>query len=167
MRPFIAFLHESIEVHVPGPEGGIRVTPIQRYLSSALVQPFGVEQILRNVLIPATPALPVSLGSKQEGLCRAIIQWGLRLVANLVAKDKGENTLKYLGRLPVPCQGGWFTLNDASFGPGWNETIGEHLQEYLLGARTEESRDAMDRLMLPPDHEFGGGCCILKPGSSF
>lgn len=157
LRPFIAFLHESIEVHVPGPEGGIRVTPIQRYLSSALVQPFGVEQILRNVLIPATPALPISLGSKQEGLCRAIIQWGLRLVANLVAKDKGENTLKYLGRLPVPCQGGWFTLNDASFGHGWNETIGEHLQEYLLGARTEESREAMDRLMLPPDHELWGG----------
>ena len=157
LRPHIAFLHESIQVHIARPEGGIQVTSIHRYLSSVLVQQFGVEQILRSVLIPATPKLPIALGSKHERLCHDIIQWGLRLVANLVAKDKGEKTLAYLSMLPVPCQGGWFTLKEASFGPGWNGTVGNELQDYLKGAEVKECKEAMTRLMLPPDHELWGG----------
>jgi hypothetical protein len=157
LRPHIAFLHECVQVHIPRPEGGIQVTGLQRYLSSGLVQQFGVEQILRGVLIPATPKLPIALGSRYGKLCRDIIQWGLRLVANLVAKDKGEKTLGYLGMLPVPCKGGWFTLNEACFGPGWNGTGGQNLYDYLESVNTKECQEAMAKLMLPPDDIAWGG----------
>ncbi|MDO9528359.1 MAG: DUF3883 domain-containing protein [Syntrophales bacterium] len=157
LRPYIAFLDERIETHVPGRQGGIQTTPIHRYLSSDLVQTFGVEQILRNVLIPALPELPVVLESKKGRLCRDIIQWGLRLVANLVARDKGEGTLIYLGRLPVPCRGGWFPLRETSFGPGWMNTVGEELARYLEEAGTKECNEALKKLMLPPDHKLWKG----------
>jgi len=157
LRPYIAFLNERIETHIPGRQGGIQTTPVHRYLSSELVQTFGVEQILRNVLIPALPELPVALESKKGRLCRDIIQWGLRLVANLVARDKGEGTLTYLGRLPVPCRGGWFPLRETSFGPGWKNTIGEELAWYLEDVETKECNEALKKLMLPPDHKLWKG----------
>ena len=146
----IAFLHEAITVHVPREGGGIKNHPLHGYLSSSLVQPFGVKSILRNVLIPATPDLPVSLGGEKDRLCRAISSWGLRLVAGLVAKDKGEKTLQYLGKLPVPCHGGWYPLNETSFGPGWYHTVGRELKLYLDAANTAETKEAAKKLLLPP-----------------
>ncbi len=148
---YIAFLYEAITVHVPREGGGIKNHPLHGYLSSSLVQPFGVESILRNVLIPATPGLPVSLDGEKDQLCRAISSWGLRLVAGLLAKDKGEKTLQYLGKLPVPCHGGWYSLNETSFGPGWDHTVGRELKSYLDAANTAETKEAAKRLLLPPD----------------
>ena len=58
LRSHIAFLNEKITVHIPREGGGIRNHPLHGFLSSSLVQPFGVESILRNVLIPSTPNLP-------------------------------------------------------------------------------------------------------------
>lgn len=148
----IAFLHEAITVHVARESGGIKNHPLHGYLSSSsLVQPFGVESILRNVLIPATPDLPVSLEGEKDRLCRAISSWGLQLVAGLVAKDKGRKTLQYLGKLPVPCYGGWYPLDESSFGPGWVHTIGQELKSYLDAANTAETKEAAKRLLLPPD----------------
>ena len=68
----IAFLHEAITVHVASKGGGLKNHPLHGYLSSSLVQRFGVESILRNVLIPATPNLPVPLDEEKDRLCRAI-----------------------------------------------------------------------------------------------
>lgn len=147
----IAFLHEAITVHVPREGGGIKNHPLHGYLSPSLVQSFGVESILRNVLIPAIPDLPIPLDGEQEGLCRAISSWGFRLVAGLVAKDKGEKTLQYLGKLPTPCHGGWYPLNETSFGPGWDHTVGRELKFYLDAANTTETKEATKRLLLPPD----------------
>lgn len=146
----IAFLNEAITVHVPREGGGIKNHPLHGYLSSSLIQPFGVESILRNVLIPSTPDLPVSLDGEKDRLCRAISSWGLRLVAGLVAKDKGEKTLQYLGKLPVPCHGGWYPLNESSFGIGWNNTVGRELKSYLDAANTAETKEAAKKLLLPP-----------------
>ena len=160
LRPLIAFLNDRVQVHAPRAEGGFVRTPIHRYLDSSLVQPFGVEQILKGVLITATPPLPIPLGSENDALCSDIIRWGVRLLNSLIAKDKGEKTLRYLGSLPVPCRGGWFPLSEACFGPGWNGTVGYDLQKYLEGAGSPECREAMDRLMLPPDHELWGGDII-------
>ena len=147
----IAFLHEAIIVHVPREGGGIKNHPLHGYLSSSLVQPFGVESILRNVLIPAIPDLPVPIDGEKEGLCQAISSWGFRLVAGLVAKDKGEKTLQYLGKLPTPCHGGWYPLNETSFGPGWDHTVGRELKFYLDVANTSETKEGTMRLLLPPD----------------
>jgi len=147
----IAFLHEAITVHVPREGGGIKNHPLHGYLSSSLVQPFGVKSILRNVLIPAIPDLPVPLDGEKKRLCRAISSWGLRLVAGLVAKDKGEKTLQYLGKLPVPCHGGWYPLNETSFGPDWYDTVGREVKSYLDAVNTAETKEAANRLLLPPD----------------
>lgn len=147
----IAFLHEAITVHVAREGGGIKNHPLHGYLSSSLVQPFGVESILRNVLIPATPDLPVSLEGEKDRLCRAISSWGLQLVAGLVAKEKGRKTLQYLGKLPVPCYGGWYPLDGSSFGPGWDHTIGQELKFYLDAANTAETKEVAKRLLLSPD----------------
>ncbi|MBU2521052.1 MAG: DUF3883 domain-containing protein [Proteobacteria bacterium] len=151
LRSHIAFLNEAITVHVPRVGGGIKNHPLHGYLSSSLVQPFGVESILRNILIPATPDLPVSLDGEKDRLCRAISSWGLQLVAGLVAKDKGGKTLQYLGKLPVPCHGGWYPLDETSFGPRWYHTIGLELKSYLDVANTAETKEAAKRLLLPPD----------------
>jgi hypothetical protein len=160
----IAFLHEAITVHVPREGGGIKNHPLHGYLSSSLVQPFGVESILRNVLIPAIPDLPVPLDGEKERLCRAISSWGLRLVAGLVAKDKGEKTLQHLGRLPVPCHGGWYPLNETSFGPGWDSTVGEKLKSYLDAANTTEAKEAAKKLLLPPFYERWGDIASANRG---
>ena len=153
LRSYIAFLHEAITVHVPREGGGIRNHPLHGYLSSSLVQPFGVESILRNVLIPATPKLPVPINGEKDELCRAIISWGLQLVAGLVAKEKGEKTLQYLGKLPVPCIGGWYPLNETSFGPGWYQTVGQQLKSYLDAINSDETKEATKKLLLPPSDE--------------
>ena len=147
----VAFLHEAITIHVPREGGGIKNHPLHGYLFSSLVQRFGVKSILRKVLIAATPDMPVSLDGEKDRLCRAISSWGIRLVAGLVAKDKGEKTLQYLGRLPAPCLGGWYPLNETSFGPGWYQTVGVELKSYLDAASTVETKEATKRLLLPPD----------------
>ncbi|WDN91027.1 hypothetical protein BuS5_03999 (plasmid) [Desulfosarcina sp. BuS5] len=153
LRSHIAFLNEGITVHIAGERGGIKKHPLHGYLSSSLVQPFGVESILRNVLIPVTPDLPIRLDEEKDQLCRAISSWGFQLVAGLVAKDKGEKTLKYLGKLPVPCHGGWYPLNETSFGPGWHHTFGLKLKSYLYAANTTETKEATKKLLLPPNDD--------------
>ena len=72
-------------------------------------------------------------------------------MAGLVARDKGEKTLQYLGKLPVPCHGGWYPLNETSFGPGWYSTVGLELKYYLDEVNTAETKEAAKRLLLPPD----------------
>ncbi|MGA2260031.1 MAG: DUF3883 domain-containing protein [Acidobacteriota bacterium] len=157
LREFVAFLSERIETHVKGEKGRPQTTDIHAYLSRGLVSTFGVEQILRNVLIPAIPDLPVAVGSEKGRLCGDILRWGLRLVLSLVSRDKGESTLDLLARLPAPCRGGWYPLGHTAFGPGWEGTAGPEVQIYLNAAGTSESRDAALRLLLPPEHRLWGG----------
>ena len=97
------------------------------------------------------PICPNSFYGESNKLCRAISSWGFRLVAGLVAKDKGEKTLQYLGKLPVPCHGGWYSLNETSFGPGWDCTVGLELKSWLEEANTAETTEATKKLLLPPD----------------
>ena len=156
LRPFIAFLSESIETHERVEKGRPQPTDIHAYLSQGLVSTFGIEQIFRSVLLPATPILPVPNGSEKEGICGDILLWGLRLGENLVSRDKGERTLELLGRLPAPCKGGWYPLGETSFGPDWEGTAGLDVQIYLQAVKTPESKEAESRLLLPPDHSSWG-----------
>ena len=38
LRPFIAFLNEDIQTHIPRAKGGVETTAVHRYLSTGLVQ---------------------------------------------------------------------------------------------------------------------------------
>ena len=97
--------------------------------------------------------MPVPINGEKDEFCRAIISWGLQLVAGLVAKEKGEKTLQYLGKLPVPCIGGWYPLNETSFGPGWYQTVGQQLKSYLDAINSDETKEATKKLLLPPSDE--------------
>jgi hypothetical protein len=161
LRPFIAFLDGSIVTHTARERGGYELTPVNRFLSSDLVKSFGVEQILRSVLLPAIPSLPVDLQSEEGLLCRDILQWGLRLILSLVAKDKGESVIKLLARFPAPCQGGWYQLSEATFGLGWSretdDTLGKDLMQYLNKVASLDCIETYDRLLLPPEESWWGG----------
>lgn len=157
LRKYIAFLSKKITVKDSSKDGGRIVrNDLYNYLANSLVQAFGVESILRDVLLPATPTLPVAFNRGQDELCSAICNWGSNLLAGLIAKDKGEKSLKLLAQLPFPCQAGWYPLNHTSFGPGWNNTVGQELNIYLQAVDTQASEEAEERLLLPPDHKYWG-----------
>jgi len=153
---YIAFLSDKIQIHEPGDKGRNKNNATHRFLSSGLVEPkFGVEQILRNVLIPCTPILPILYNENGDGLCRDILRWGIKLVLN--SRQSRDKTVSYLKKLPVPCIGGWFPIEETSFGIGWSNSVGKYLDEYLSGANTIDSLYARDRLLLPPDNFNWGG----------
>lgn len=156
VRPFVSFLNESIKVYN---EKDARVqTPVRKFLDSTLVQRFRVEDILRAVLVPKMPPLPVKLKSKKGALCRDILMWALRLVAGMPDRGQGrKSTLRWLRQLRVPCLGGWYLLEESSFGPGWTNTAGKYVLDYLSGAGTEESKDGLNRLLQPPQHRLWDG----------
>ena len=129
----VAFLHDEIETHAKESKGRLHPTALHGYLSQGLVSTFGVETILRSVLLPAVPEGSIPEGSDAETRCRDILQWGFVLVQNLLARDKGRDALPLLGRLPAPCTGGWYPIATTTFGPGWDGTVGSDVETYLPG----------------------------------
>jgi hypothetical protein len=156
LRRYVAFLSDRVQVYEE--KGGrLQQTPTRKRLQdSRLVSRFRREDILNDVLLARTPTLPVAMHAAEAGLCQDILLWGLRLMADLVHRGKGERLLQLLGRLPAPCHGGWIPLAQSSFGPGWPGTNGDAVAAYLRRINTPEARTARDRLLLPPDHQCWG-----------
>jgi len=155
LRPFIAFLNEDIQTHIPRAKGGVETTAVHRYLSTGLVQSYGVERIFSGVLVKATPKLPHDIDGPDSQLCRDILQWGLRLLQ--ASKHSMEEPIRLLSKLSAPCIGGWFPIDETSFGPGWPGKSGSELDAYLRRTATPECSNALKRLLLPPDHPLWGG----------
>ncbi len=155
LRPFIAFLNEDIQTHIPRAKGGVETTAVHRYLSTGLVQSYGVERIFSGVLVKATPKLPHDIDGPDSQLCRDILQWGLRLLQ--ASKHSMEEPIRLLSKLSAPCIGGWFPIDETSFGPGWPGKSGAELDAYLRRTATPECSNALKRLLLPPDHPLWGG----------
>ena len=150
LRPFVAFLSEHIQVYEEK-NGRLQQTRVRKLLlESKLVSRFRREDILNDVLIARTPNLPAPLTSPDAALCRDILLWGLRLMAHLVERGKGEKSLRLLRNLPAPCIGGWYPLAESAFGPDWPGTQGNSTQNYLTRIRTPETVEAYQRLLLPP-----------------
>ena len=155
LRPFIAFLNEDIQTHIPRAKGGVETTAVHRYLSTGLVQSYGVERIFSGVLVKATPKLPHDIDGPDSQLCRDILQWGLRLLQ--ASKHSMEEPIRLLSKLSAPCIGGWYPIDETSFGPGWPGKSGAELDAYLRRTATPECSAALKRLLLPPDHPLWGG----------
>jgi len=155
LRPFIAFLNEDIQTHIPRAKGGVETTAVHRYLSTGLVQSYGVERIFSGVLVKATPKLPHDIDGPDSQLCRDILQWGMRLLQ--ASKHSMEEPIRLLSKLSAPCIGGWFPIDETSFGPGWPGKSGAELDAYLRRTATPECSNALKRLLLPPDHPLWGG----------
>ena len=149
LRDHIAFLNESIEIF--NPQNARLKTPIRKFLESTLVETYRVTEIIRSVLIPRIPSLPISRNNPQSLLCRDILLWGLKLVAGMPDRGKGKTgTLQLLRQIPVPCHGGWYPVEQSSFGPSWSNTAGTHVYDYLQGANTKECQEALGKMLLPP-----------------
>ena len=145
LKQRIAFLNHDVKTH----EGSQRRnTEVQKFLDGRFVQSFRREDLLQKVVIPSLPdELPTSHGSPEASLCADTLAWTLEMIG----EEEQESLLPHLSRLPVACNGGWFAMADATFGPGWASRSGEHLKE-LTDGLPDESRDEMLRnVLLPPD----------------
>ncbi|VWC77472.1 hypothetical protein BLA39750_00977 [Burkholderia lata] len=155
LQSSVAFLSDQIQLYDPKRPTVQNV--VRAFLGQGLVSQFRVETIFSDVLQRLTPALPTSIDGEHSSMCRDILGWALRLVANVVARGRGTETiLKLLRTIPVPCEGGWFPIQEASFSKGWPGTVGDTLKAYLKPLRTHIARDAKQRLLLPPGHPAWG-----------
>ena len=156
LKDRIAFLHAEVRTLEGHPQ---RNTEVQKFLDGRFVQSFRREDLLRNVVIPSLPELPVEHESPVGKSCAATLAWTLKLVG----EEDPETLLPLLGRLPVACVGGWFALNDAVFGPGWYGRRGEHLKTLADGLPEEEGGKLLRTALLPPDDPAWNGIEAYDP----
>ncbi len=146
----IAFLHDGVRTH----EGPQRRTEVQAFLSGRngrFVQSFRREDLLRDVVLPALPELPVEHGTPEAGRCSEILGWTLLLLGG----EELEAVEDLLRRLPVACYGGWLAAGRAVFGRGWQGQHGECLQT-LVDGLPDGRRRLLDQALLPPqDRRWG------------
>ena len=146
LRRRVAFLHPDVRTH-EGQQG--RNTEVQKFLDGRFASTFRRADILERVVAPAVPSLPVPHGSSDANDCAAILEWTLKLIG----EDPPPGLLPSLRQLPVCCHGGWFPLEDASFGPGWPDRHGDDIQVLASELADEAAQQLMGTMLLPPDDE--------------
>ncbi|MYI70238.1 MAG: hypothetical protein F4103_16380, partial [Boseongicola sp. SB0673_bin_14] len=140
----VAFLHPDVQTQ-QGPQR--RNTPVQKFLDGRFARRFRREDLVREVVLPAIPALPVAHDGQQAQLCADLLAWTIQILG----EDPSPALLSLLARLPVACHSGWIRMSDAVFGPGWPNRLGDDV--WLLAE--ELSADDAARLrgstLLPPE----------------
>ena len=121
LKERIAFLHSGVKTLDATQQ---RNTEVQKFLDGRFVRSFGREDLLRNVVIKSLPELPVSHGSPKATACAEILSWTLALIGG----EDQEGFWPMLSPLPVACHDGWFPMEEAVFGPGWDGRCGNHLK---------------------------------------
>ena len=143
LKERIAFLHRDVETH-EGPER--RRTAIQKFLDGRFVRSFRREGLLRGIVIPSLPELPVAHGSPEAAECAEALVWTLEVIG----KEEPEGLLPLLARLPVACTGGWFAMREAVFGLGWAGRSGDHLKTLAEGLSGGEGEKLLRSALLAP-----------------
>ena len=146
----IAFIHRDVLTHEEGPQR--RRTAVHKFLDDRFATRFGREEIVRDVVVRALPSLPAPFESRESELCAELLRWTL----GLVGEDPADTLVALLGRLPVPCHGGWYPAREAVFGPGWPGRSGEDLWvlcEELGGAMAKRLRNTA--VLDPEDPRWG------------
>ena len=140
----VAFLHPDVKTQ-QGPQR--RNTPVQKFLDGRFVRSFRREDLLREIILPTIPTLPVAHGGQDAELCSDLFAWTLQILG----EDPTPALLPLRERLPVACHAGWLPMSDAVFGPGWPGRLGDDV--WLLAE--ELPQDGAARLrgttLLPPD----------------
>ena len=144
LRDRIAFLHDGVKTH-EGPQR--HNTEVQKFLDGRFVQGFRREDLLREVVIPALPDLPICHTAPDATVCAEILAWTLALIG----RDESDTIMALLKRLPVACRAGWFAAGEAVFGPGWPGRLGERIQSLADGLPAGASR-LLDKALLPPSN---------------
>ena len=156
LKDRIAFLHPEVRTLEGRP---LRNTEVQKFLDGRFVQSFRKEDLLRNVVIPSLPKLPVEHEGPEAKACAETLAWTLKLVH----EGEQETLLRLLGQLPVACIGGWFALKHAVFGPGWHGPRGEHLKTLADGLPEEEGEKLLRTALLPPGDPAWNGIEAYDP----
>ena len=151
LRARIAFLHSGVKTLVV--DGNKKLnTPVQKFLDGRFVRSFRREDILRAV-VDLSPKLPIAHGTIEAVACAEILSWTLKLVG----EEEKEGLVPLLGQLPVACIGGWFAMNDAVFGPGWDGRSGDHLANLAACLPEDEGEGLRGTALLPPcDSKWNG-----------
>ena len=108
----IAFLHSDVQTHE---DQAHRNTEVQKFLDGRFIKTYRREDILRDVVIPALPSLPVPHGSPEAVQCAEILAWTFKLVGG----EPQDTLLPLLRQLPVCCYDNWLPVDTAVFGTGW------------------------------------------------
>ena len=149
LRPHVAFLHTDVRTQ-EGPQR--RNAAVQKFLDGRFARGFRREDILRHVVVPALPRLPVPYDSPEADDCSEILAWTLRLLGD----DESDTLLPLIGRLPVATHGGWRTMSTAVFGRGWADRIGDRVR-VLADELPDEAAGRLNRtaLLAPNDSRWG------------
>lgn len=145
----VAFLHPDVRTQ-EGPQR--RNTAVHKFLEDRFARGFRREDLLRDVVAGAVPRLPALHGSPEGVLCGELFAWTLKLIGN----EESDTLLHLLGRLPVACHGGWFAIDNAVFGPGWEGRLGDRLWVLADGLPADLATRLREAALLPPDDERWG-----------
>ena len=159
LRPHVAFLHEDVRTQ-EGPQR--RNTVVQKFLDGRFARTFRREDVLRHVVVPALPPLPVPYDSPESDDCSAILAWTLKLLGD----DESDALLPLIGRLPVATHGGWCAMNTAVFGPGWPDRLGD-LVRALADELPDEAGRRLHQTALVPPNDPRWGTAVEDRGELF
>ena len=148
LKERIAFLHPGVKTLDTTQQ---RNTEVQKFLDGRFMRSFRREDLLRNVVIQSLPELPVAHGSTEATACAEILSWTLALIGG----EEQEGLWPMLSRLPVACHDGWFAIEEAVFGPGWDGRCGNHLK--TLADSLPEDGLLRCALLSPDDPRWGVG----------
>ena len=143
----VAFLHPDVHTQQKG-----RKTPVQKFLDGRFVRSFLRSDLIREVVLPAIPDLPVTHDGAEAKLCTDVLTW----VLQILNEKPSEEILSQLAGLPVACISGWIRMDEAAFGLGWSDCQGENillLAERLPKDKAERLRGS---LLLPPEDSRWG-----------
>ncbi|WP_150001452.1 DUF3883 domain-containing protein [Iodidimonas gelatinilytica] len=76
---------------------------------------------------------------------------------SMQVRGEGKNVNKALAKLPVPCRGGWYRLETASFGAGWEGTSGGIVDQYLKRCKGDSTRSVREKMLRSPEHRDWAG----------
>ena len=146
----IAFIHSEVRTHEEGKTR--RSTPVHKFLDGRFARGFRREDILREVVKPAWPTMPVSFKSEEAQQCSELLSWTI----TLLGKSPSDELISVVKNLPLACYGGWLPAQEASFGPGWLRATGESLWELCDELPSRVAKRSQEKLLLSPkDRRWG------------
>ena len=149
LRSRVAFLHEDVRTQ-EGPQR--RNTAVQKFLDGRFARGFRREDVLRHVIVPAVPRLPVPYDSPEADACSEILAWTLRLLGD----EESDALLPLIGRLPVATHCGWRAMSTAVFGPGWPGRLGDRVWALADELPDEAGKRLHQTALLPPNDSRWG-----------
>ena len=153
LKQHVAFLHPEVRTSVQTEHGPQRRnTPVQKFLDGRFAREFRRAELLRDVVLTALPPLPVPHGEEHAVLCSELFVWTLKLLG----EEPPEALLPLLGRLAVPCYGGWRPMADTVFGPGWPNRLGNELWSLANDLPAEAASRLRESALLPPNDSRWG-----------